>query len=54
MKKDEYLTKKLSTRMSEEEYETFKKLCHLEFSQMAGIVRELILGWMEKRRKKLK
>lgn len=54
MKENEFLTQKLSVRMSIEEYRNFKKLCHLEFSQMATIARGLIQDWIDKNKKKLK
>lgn len=54
MKESEQLEKKLSVRMPEDEYEEFKKLCHLEFSGMAKIARGLILEWMTKKRKQKK
>ena len=50
--KREEIKKQVSFRLTEDEYKEFNKACHLEFSQMASIVRGLVLDWMEKKRKK--
>lgn len=44
----------ISTRLEPKDYQDFKKLCHLEYSQMATITRGLLLEWIDKNRKKLK
>jgi hypothetical protein len=44
----------ISTRLEPKDYADFKKLCHLEYSQMATITRSLVLEWLDKHRKKLK
>lgn len=53
-KKPITVSTQISTRLEPKDYEDFKKLCHLEYSQMATITRDLILDWLDKNRKKLK
>lgn len=56
MKKDPYEHQKIqiSTRLTPEEFTQFKKLCFMEFRQMADVARELLQAWIEKNKKKLK
>jgi len=44
----------LTTRLDKEEFEMFRKLCFMEFRQMADVARELLQAWIEKNKKKLK
>lgn len=44
----------VATRLDPERYEEFNKLCYIEFRRMADVARELIEGWIEKNKKKLK
>lgn len=53
-KQEKVMNTQVSVRLDPKDFEDFHKLCHLEFSQMASILRKLILEWMEKNRKKLK
>lgn len=53
-KKEGNDTQMVSVRLEVRDYDTFKKLCHTEFSQMATIARGLILEWVEKHKKRLK
>lgn len=53
-KQDKQMSTQVSVRLEPKDYQDFNKLCHLEFSQMATIARELLLEWIDKNRKKLK
>ena len=50
-KKEITASTQVSTRLEPKDYDDFKKLCHLEFSQMATITRGLILEWIRKKQK---
>lgn len=53
-KKAKSKSTQVSVRLEPQDYEDFNKLCHMEFSQMATVGRELLLEWIDKNRKKLK
>jgi len=53
-KKGEKESQMISVRLPIEDYENFKRLSHLEYSQMATIARGLILEWMRKKQAKSK
>lgn len=46
--------KQVTVRLNPDKYETYRKLCHLEFRQMADVARELIESWIERQKKKTK
>lgn len=52
--KKEEQKKQVSLRLTEKEYAEFKKMCHMEQSQMATLTRGLVLKWMESKTKKTK
>jgi hypothetical protein len=52
--KEKIMNTQVSVRLEPKDFEDFNKLCHLEFSQMAPVARQLILEWIDKNKKKLK
>lgn len=48
------MSTQVSVRLEPQDYLDFKKVCHLEYSQMATVARGIILDWLEKHKKKLK
>jgi hypothetical protein len=47
------LTQQVSARLEKSFYEDFNRLCHMQCSGMAPIIRQLIIDWIEKNRNKL-